>query len=264
MKRFTDTAKWNDPWFMGLSPTAKLLWVYLCDHCDNAGVIQPNEKLAAFQIGSKITTAHYFELGDRLLELSPGKMLIPKFIRFQFGVISPASPVHRSVLKIVEHHGLKYPFELNGYTPRKLLESPKSESAKADISAAVPAVTALDIYDAYPRKISRADALRAIVKAMKKMAPEKLLAATRAYAVARAGEDSKFTPYPATWFNAENYLDDPAMWLTPSTPTIAIQRAKKEVAELSRTVSTVPTSNPDKESPIDMSWMNKKSQVNEL
>jgi hypothetical protein len=26
------------------------------------------------------------------------------------------------------------------------------------------------------------------------------------------GEDFKFVPYPASWFNAEHYFDDPAMW----------------------------------------------------
>lgn len=33
------TDKWRDPWFRRLSPMAKLLWVYLCDICDNAGFV---------------------------------------------------------------------------------------------------------------------------------------------------------------------------------------------------------------------------------
>ena len=35
--RFTDTGKWSDSWFIELSPTAKLLFMYICDNCDVAG-----------------------------------------------------------------------------------------------------------------------------------------------------------------------------------------------------------------------------------
>ena len=71
---------------------------------------------------------------------------------------------------------------------------------------------AMQVYDAYPRKLARGDALKAIEKALKKMEFEKLLAVTQAYAAAMQGEDFKFVSYPASWFNAEHYFDDPAMW----------------------------------------------------
>lgn len=109
MKRFTETNKWNDPWFMGLSPSVKLLWLYLLDHCDNAGVVEPNSKLASFQIGEAIKEKHFTELGDRLKMLPNGKFLIPKFIGFQFGVLGPDSRVHASVLKLLSSHGIGYP-----------------------------------------------------------------------------------------------------------------------------------------------------------
>lgn len=109
MKRFTETNKWNDPWYMGLSPTAKHLWQYLLDHCDNAGVVEPNAKLASFQIGEPVKHEHFTELGDRIQSLPNGKLLIPKFIGFQFGTLSRESRVHGSVLKLLENHGITYP-----------------------------------------------------------------------------------------------------------------------------------------------------------
>lgn len=54
MKRFTETTKWDDPWFRKLTPAAKLLWQWMLDHCDGAGVIDPDLELASFQTGCSI------------------------------------------------------------------------------------------------------------------------------------------------------------------------------------------------------------------
>lgn len=107
MKRFTDTSKWSDPWFMELSVVAKLLWFYLLDNCDNAGVINFNSKLAAVQIGEPVKEQHFSELKDRVQSLECGKLWIPKFIAFQYGVLSPECRPHAAVLELVERHRLK-------------------------------------------------------------------------------------------------------------------------------------------------------------
>ena len=39
-KRMSETEKWKDPWFEGLSKDFKLIWLYLLDDCDNAGIWQ--------------------------------------------------------------------------------------------------------------------------------------------------------------------------------------------------------------------------------
>ena len=82
-KRFTDTDKWADPWFRQLSPTAKLLWLWILDCCDNAGVLDPDWELAGFQIGENVIPS-IVEIESRIERLENGAIFVPKFIEFQY------------------------------------------------------------------------------------------------------------------------------------------------------------------------------------
>jgi hypothetical protein len=79
------------------------------------------------------------------------------------------------------------------------------------------------IYGAYPRKVGKAAAVRAIQKAIarlvegeyggKSLTVAEAIAGLRnrviMFAQAPAGRKAKFTPHAATWFNRSSYLDDP-------------------------------------------------------
>ena len=71
------------------------------------------------------------------------------------------------------------------------------------------------IYEAYPRKVGKPAALRAIEKAIKERGAVFVLDATERYA-AKVEEwpqaDRCFVPHPATWFNQQRFNDDPATW----------------------------------------------------
>lgn len=69
-----------------------------------------------------------------------------------------------------------------------------------------------EIYNAYPRKIGRPAAIKAIKAALRCSDPQHVLERTLAYAAARRGEDAQFTPHPATWFNQHRFNDDPKTW----------------------------------------------------
>lgn len=80
-----------------------------------------------------------------------------------------------------------------------------------------------DIYNAYPRKIGKPTAKRAIEKALRKtqIAPAELLKRTQTFAVAVAKwtREARYTregadtvPHPSTWFNQHRFNDDPAEW----------------------------------------------------
>ena len=106
-KRFTDNAKWCDPWYRKLSPLNKLAWLYITDNCDAAGVIDLDDELANFQIGCTVDW-HDFMLAasDRLERLESGKIYITTFIDFQYGKLSESCSGHNNVFKSIKKHNL--------------------------------------------------------------------------------------------------------------------------------------------------------------
>lgn len=106
VKRFTATEKWDDPWFWELSPAAKLLWQFLCDHCDHAGIIEVNFRFTTMKIGLPIEECHLSELQSRLHQLPCGKFLIVGFIGFQYGTPSRECKPHNPIFASLSKHGV--------------------------------------------------------------------------------------------------------------------------------------------------------------
>jgi hypothetical protein len=105
-KRFTETLKWDDPWFRALSPDAKLLWFWLVDKCDNAGIITPDFALCEFQTGIKRAFERMTEIESRVAEISEGKFIICKFIEFQHGKLSRDCKAHNPAFQSLQKHGM--------------------------------------------------------------------------------------------------------------------------------------------------------------
>lgn len=76
---------------------------------------------------------------------------------------------------------------------------------------------AMEIYNLYPRKVARPTAIKAILKALKVVGYTYLYTQTQNYAkaVKESQKDISYIPYPATWFNREEYNDD---WSGLKTP----------------------------------------------
>lgn len=115
MKRFTETTKWDNPWFRKLKPKHKLLWAYFLDKCDAAGVADLDFELASFQIGESISEKDVEAIGPNLQKLPNGKLWAPKFIRFQYSELSKECKAHWPVYKLIESHGLDLDRVLIGY-----------------------------------------------------------------------------------------------------------------------------------------------------
>ena len=100
-KRFTETTKWGDPWFSELEASKKLLWLYLLDTCDHAGVYKHSPRLTQFHTDERHTVESICELfPNRCLMISEELIFIPKFLKFQYpSGIGSNKPAIVSVVK---------------------------------------------------------------------------------------------------------------------------------------------------------------------
>ena len=109
MKRFTETTKWDDPWFIRLPPLRKLFWNYICDRCDPSGVIEIAPEVASVQIGTEVNESWIADFGSRVQKLTSGKWQIVKFMPFQYGTVSATCPGHINVIRAIQSNGLNHP-----------------------------------------------------------------------------------------------------------------------------------------------------------
>jgi hypothetical protein len=86
-KRFTDAEKWKDPFFENLNNNFKLIWLYLLDDCDNAGIWNKSIKRLNFHCNTSVTEEELYTIfKKRLQPITEHKWFIPKFMEFQYGV----------------------------------------------------------------------------------------------------------------------------------------------------------------------------------
>lgn len=105
-KRFTETLKWDDSWFIELTPNEKLLWFYILDKCDIAGVLDFSERHADFSLNIKGSSKHLIALESKLTPLGGNKFFINGFIDFQYGTLKESCKPHLAVIKLLDKHGI--------------------------------------------------------------------------------------------------------------------------------------------------------------
>jgi len=108
-KRFTDTEKWKKPFIRGLQGAYKLLWLYICDDCDHAGIWQVDLEVAQIRIGEGINKEEAIKsFGDKIVIFDNGnKWFIPSFIEFQYpSGLNPDNRAHNSTIILLEKYNL--------------------------------------------------------------------------------------------------------------------------------------------------------------
>jgi hypothetical protein len=107
-KRFTITEKWKDKWFMELSPIGKLMFVYMCDNCDCAGVWEVNFGLAAYQIKKDVPAIEgAFKEIEKSYIRQGEKVWIKNFLRHQGNVpLSTKNKAHIGIANAIKSHGV--------------------------------------------------------------------------------------------------------------------------------------------------------------
>tara|TARA_R110001606_G_scaffold81957_1_gene188385 strand:+ start:252 stop:881 length:630 start_codon:yes stop_codon:yes gene_type:complete len=146
-KRFTDTEKWKKGFIRSLPPSYKLLWLYMLDDCDNAGVWQVEVEVASIRIGTKLNEKEALKLfGDTVISFDEGtKWFIKEFVKFQQGVnhiaeLNSNSNPHKSILRLVEQYKL---LELED-NPKEYIEEVKE--AKKNSRFVRPTIEDVDSY----------------------------------------------------------------------------------------------------------------------
>tara|TARA_R110002020_G_scaffold81777_1_gene202831 strand:+ start:5163 stop:5777 length:615 start_codon:yes stop_codon:yes gene_type:complete len=138
-KRFTDTEKWSEDWFLELSNAHKLFWIYICDNCNHAGIFKLNKKMFEFLIGTKINPQEFLSIvneeKERIKILDKGKWYIVDFIKFQYGeCLNKNNRVHNSIIKILIENKINYKKSKGGSNKSRgaKITLPKSTTEVAD------------------------------------------------------------------------------------------------------------------------------------
>lgn len=106
-KRFTDTDKWKKPFVRALDAPYKLLWFYILDDCDMAGIWQVDFEVARIRTGQELDYDSALRLfGDRIKPIDKFKWFIPDFVTFQYGNLSENNRMHLSVIQILKKYNL--------------------------------------------------------------------------------------------------------------------------------------------------------------
>lgn len=108
-KRFTDTEKWEDPWFRNLLTEYQIFWVYILDKVDNAGVWKVDFELAEFCLKKSLNPKELLAVfKDRVVPFDNGeRWFIPKFILFQYGELQPTCHPHQPIIKLLNKYNLQ-------------------------------------------------------------------------------------------------------------------------------------------------------------
>jgi len=108
-KRMTDTDKWKKRFLRELKPQHKLLWFYILDDCNHAGIWDVDIEVASIRVGEELIYDMLPQAFlDKIVIFDNGdKWFIPEFIDFQYGELNPNSNVHKSVIALLDKYNLE-------------------------------------------------------------------------------------------------------------------------------------------------------------
>ena len=105
-KRLTDTEKWNDDWYISLSNDYRIVWQWLLDNCNHAGICKRSIRLLNLMCNTSISEEDLIKIMEGRIIIKENNWFIPKFLKFQYTSLHSNRPVIISVVKELEKNGL--------------------------------------------------------------------------------------------------------------------------------------------------------------
>lgn len=105
-KRLTDTEKWNDDWYISLNNDYRIIWQWLLDNCNHAGICKRSIRLLNLICNTSVSEEELVQAMDGRVIVVENNWFIPKFLKFQYASLHSNRPVIISVVKELEKNKL--------------------------------------------------------------------------------------------------------------------------------------------------------------
>lgn len=105
-KRLTDTEKWNDDWYISLSNDYRVVWQWLLDNCNHAGICKRSIRLLNLMCNTSMSEDELISIMEGRVVVKENNWFIPKFLKFQYSSLNSNRPVIISVVKELEKNNL--------------------------------------------------------------------------------------------------------------------------------------------------------------
>jgi len=213
MARFTDPNKWEDKWFRKLKPSEKLLWIYLCDKCDNAGFVDFDPELCAFITGMK--EEHVLGaikgLSRGLIGAGDELYFIRNFLRHQKNLpLNSENNAHKQIIRIIEEKISAFDAKDQGAIKGLISSTGRVRVKVKDKGEVVYTEDFTAFWDAYPRKVGKGDAFEQWNKIKGRPSVEELIQAVKKQQRSEdwTKERGKYIPHPSTWLHQRRWEDE--------------------------------------------------------
>ncbi len=106
-KRFTDSDKWKDDWYISLPNDYKIVWQWLLDNCTHSGLCKRSMALLNLMCKVDFTENEMIDAMSGRILIHGNHWFIPKFLKFQYSTLNSNKAAVVSVVKDIFNHNLK-------------------------------------------------------------------------------------------------------------------------------------------------------------
>lgn len=215
-KRFTDTQLWEEDWFIDLSTSHQILWLYMKDTCDHAGIWRPNLSKFRILFKQKVDLKEAIEKinrdKERVVFLTNGRLFLTGFIPFQYGgTLNLNSRMHLSVYQSLCTNGVK----LTLIRPQiEVIDRVKDKDKEIVVKSFKDRGMGegFDVFwKAYPRKVGKGAAEKSWLRL--KPTEELRTVILKAIEIHKSSngwtkDNGDYIPHPSTWLNQRRWEDE--------------------------------------------------------